>query len=56
MRAQAITVYDGHPDSPRVMYETKDGLRYTAEQWQLAAMMQRLEKKIDRLLSQRPLA
>lgn len=51
MRGTPITVYDGHPDSPRLMYETKDGLRYTPEQWQLAAMVARLEKKLDAVLS-----
>ena len=50
MRATQVTVYDGHPESPRIMFETRDGLRFTPEQWQLARFMDRLEKKLDKLL------
>lgn len=51
MRARQITLCDKHPDSPRVMFETKDGMRYTPEQWQIVKLADRLEKKIDRLLA-----
>ena len=48
-RGTQVTVYDGHPESPRVMWEWKGG-RYTFEQWQLIVFMARLEKKLDALL------
>lgn len=48
LRVKQITVYDQHPESPRVMFEWKDG-RYTFEQWQLIVFMDRLEKKLDAL-------
>lgn len=33
-----------------ILYETKEGLRFTPEQWRLTQMMDRLEKKIDTLM------
>jgi hypothetical protein len=33
------------------MFVTKDGLRFTQEQWELMLFMKRLEKKLDRLAS-----
>lgn len=49
MKAHPTRVYDGHPDSPRLMYYTASGERYTPEQWQLMLFMERLEKKLDQL-------
>jgi hypothetical protein len=51
MKVERTTVYDRHPDSPRVMWVTKDGMKFTQEQWQLVELMKRLEKKIVRMLA-----
>lgn len=32
-------------------FETEDGLRFTPEQWRLAELMERLEKKVDALIA-----
>jgi len=50
MKASPTAVYDGHPDSPRMMYYLADGTRFTPEQWQLMQFMGRLEKKFDRII------
>ena len=51
MEAEEILVYDRHPDSPRLMFETPNGMRYTAEQWQLMLFMERLEHKLDTIFA-----
>lgn len=51
MRAELIAIYDKHPDSPRMMYVTKGGLRFTLEQWELMQFMKRVDKKLNNLLS-----
>lgn len=51
MEARAFLLYDGHPNSPREMYETPDGLRFTPEQWMMMQFMDRIEKKLDEILA-----
>lgn len=51
MKGEWTTVYDRHPESPRVLFVTKEGLKFTQEQHAVLVFMKRLEKKIDRFLS-----
>lgn len=50
-RAELTLCYDRHPDSPRHLWVTKDGLKFTQEQWELMKFMERLEKKLDKMRS-----
>lgn len=50
MKADLVEYYEG--DKPmRFMYETKDGYRFTPEQWRMMQFMDRLEKKIDKFFT-----
>ena len=51
MRTKQILLYDGHRDSPRVMYEAAGGLRFTPEQKMLIDLIARLEKKMNEVIA-----